>query len=43
MEALQGQLRVSLGEEEEWAFVTEWTSWRDAHVKEADWIPLGEA
>ena len=33
MEALQGLLRASLGEEEERAYVTEWTSGRDAHVE----------
>ena len=43
MEALQGQLRASLGEEEERAFVAEWTSWRDAHMEEADRITLGDA
>ena len=43
MEALHGQLWVSLGEEEERAFVAEWASWHDAHMEEADRITLGDA
>ena len=40
MEAIQGLVWGSLNEEDERAFVTEWTTWHDARVSETHRVSL---